>query len=137
MYGKKAASALAKYQQSLEEIKLKGNLISEYQKKNIETENRYKEQQQLYENVRSTRNNYSKQLSLYEDEIAETKRRYKIVNHQINQLKEEIEAKEVALAKEHFEHKKKDQTLLEHSRQLEKKKKEMDAKREVIKNFHN
>jgi len=28
MYGKKAASALAKYQQSLEEIKLKGNLIS-------------------------------------------------------------------------------------------------------------
>jgi hypothetical protein len=49
--------------------------------------------------------------------------------HQINQLKEEIEAKEVALAKEHFEHKKKDQTLLEHSRELEKKKKEMDAKR--------
>ena len=26
---------------------------------------------------------------------------------------------------------------MEHSRQLEKKKKEMDAKREVIKNFHN
>lgn len=35
MYGKKAALANAKYQQSLEEIKLKGNLISEYQKKNI------------------------------------------------------------------------------------------------------
>lgn len=59
------------------------------------------------------------------------------MNHQINQLKEEIEAKEVALAKEHFEHKKKDQTLLEHSRELEKKKKEMDAKKEIIKNFHN
>ena len=62
-------------------------------------------------------------LSETEDEIAETKRRYKIVNHQINQLKEEIEAKEVALAKERFERKKKDQTLLEHSRELEKKKK--------------
>lgn len=136
-YGKKAALANAKYQQSLEEIKLKGNLISEYQKKNIETESRLKEQQQLYESVRSDRNTYSKNLSETEDEIAETKRRYKIVNHQINQLKEEIEAKEVALAKEHFEHKKKDQTLLEHSRELEKKKKEMDAKREVIKNFNN
>lgn len=45
MYGKKAALANTKYQQSLEEIKLKGNLISEYQKKNIETENRLKEQQ--------------------------------------------------------------------------------------------
>lgn len=34
-YGKKAALANSKYLQSLEEIKLKGNLISQYQKKNI------------------------------------------------------------------------------------------------------
>ncbi len=88
MYGKKAALANTKYQQSLEEIKLKGNLISEYQKKNIETESRLKEQQELYESVRSARNSYSKKLSETEDEIAEIKRRYKIVNHQINQLKE-------------------------------------------------
>lgn len=37
--------------------------------------------------MRSDRNTYSKSLSETEDEIAETKRRYKIVNHQINQLK--------------------------------------------------
>ncbi len=43
----------------------------------------------------------------------------------------------MALAKEHFEHKKKDQTLLEHSRELEKKKKEMDERREEIKNCFN
>lgn len=47
-----------------------------------------KEQQRLYEAVRSDRNTYSKNLSETEDEIAEIKRRYKIVNHQINQLKE-------------------------------------------------
>jgi len=35
-------------------------------------------------------------------------------------LKEEIDAKEVALAKEHFEHKRKDKTIEEHSRILEK-----------------
>jgi hypothetical protein len=66
-YGKKAAMANSKYLQTLEEIKLKGNLISEYQKKNIETENKLKEQQQLYENVRSDRNTYSKSLSETED----------------------------------------------------------------------
>lgn len=87
-YGKQAALSNAKYLHSLEEIKLKGNLISEYQKKNVQTEARLKEQQRLYEAVRSDRNTYSKNLSETEDEIAEIKRRYKIVNHQINQLKE-------------------------------------------------
>jgi seryl-tRNA synthetase len=41
-----------------------------------------------------------------EDEIAEMKRKFKIMNHQIEQLKEEITAKDHALVKEHFEHKK-------------------------------
>jgi hypothetical protein len=40
-------------------------------------------------------------------------------------LKEEIDAKEVALAKEHFEHKKKDKTIEEHSKLLEKNRKEL------------
>lgn len=62
-YGNQAASANAKYLESLEEIKLKGNMISEYQKKNLETENRLIAQQMLFENVRSARNMYSKNLS--------------------------------------------------------------------------
>lgn len=37
-YGINAAQANAKYAQSLEEIKLKDNLISEFQKKNLEME---------------------------------------------------------------------------------------------------
>ena len=32
------------------------------------------------------------------------KRKFKIMNHQIEQLKEEIQAKDQALVKEHFEH---------------------------------
>jgi hypothetical protein len=35
------------------------------------------------------------------------------VNHQISQLKEEIDLKEIALSKEHIEHKKKDKTIEE------------------------
>ena len=39
-----------------------------------------------------------------QDEITEMKRKLKIMNHQIDQLKEEIQAKESALVKEHLEH---------------------------------
>ena len=60
----------------------------------------------MYEQVRSDRNLYSKNLIEAEDEIAEMKRKFKIMNHQIEQLKEEITAKDHALVKEHFEHKK-------------------------------
>jgi chromosome segregation ATPase len=66
-YGKQAALANAKFMQTVEEIKLKGNLISEFQKKNLETENKLKHHQQLYETVRSDRNTYSKNLSETED----------------------------------------------------------------------
>ena len=95
-YGIQASQANAKYFHCLEDIKLKDNLISEFQKKNVETETKLKSQQKLYEAVRSDRNLYSKQLTETQDEIAEIKKRYKIVNHQISQLKDEIDAKEVA-----------------------------------------
>lgn len=39
-----------------------------------------------------------------QDEIAESKRKFKITSHQIDQLKEEVSAKDLALVKEHFEH---------------------------------
>ena len=52
-------------------------------------------------------------------------------------MKEEIEAKEIALAKEHFEHKKKDKLIEENDRFLEKKKQEIELKEEIIKNFVN
>ena len=54
-----------------------------------------KQQQNLYEAVRSDRNLYSKNLTETQEEIAEIRRRYKIVNHQISQLKEEIDLKEL------------------------------------------
>jgi hypothetical protein len=63
--------------------------------------------------VRSDRNLYSKNLTETLEEISEIRRRYKIVKHQISQLKEEIDLKELSLAKEHFEHKKKDKTIEE------------------------
>ena len=54
--------------------------------------------------MRSDRNLYSKNLIECQDEITEMKRKLKIMNHQIDQLKEEITSKEAALVKEHLEH---------------------------------
>lgn len=134
-YGIQAAQANAKYFHSLEEIKLKDNLISEFQKKNIETESKLKQQQNLYEAVRSDRNLYSKNLTETQEEIAEIKRKYRIVNHQITQLKEEIDAKEIALSKEHFEHKKKDKTIEEQQKSIGKYEKDKEDKDDKIKKF--
>ena len=71
------------------------------QKTIAEGENKLKQQQKLYEAVRSDRNLYSKNLIKAQDEIQEMKRKFKILNHQIEQLKEEIGAKDLALVKEH------------------------------------
>lgn len=60
----------------------------------IEGETKLKQQQNLYEAVRSDRNLYSKNLIEAQDEIAEMKRKFKIMNHQIEQLKEEINSKD-------------------------------------------
>jgi chromosome segregation ATPase len=92
--------------QALEEVKIREMTIVDLQKKIQEGDQKLKQQQNLYEAVRSDRNLYSKNLIEAQDEIAEMKRKFKIMNHQIEQLKEEISAKDHALVKEHFEHKK-------------------------------
>ena len=81
-------------------------VVLQLQKKIAEGEAKLKQQQNLYEAVRSDRNQYSKNLIESQDEIAEMKRKFKIMNHQIEQLKEEISAKDQALVKESFDHQK-------------------------------
>jgi chromosome segregation ATPase len=87
-----------------EEVKIREMQIFDMKKKIAESETKLKQQQNLYEAVRSDRNLYSKNLIEAQDEISEMKRKLKIMNHQIDQLKEEITAKEAALMKEHLEH---------------------------------
>ena len=103
-YGGEASEATAKYVQSLEEVKMRETAIIDLQKKIVEGESKLKQQQNLYEAVRSDRNLYSKNLIESQDEIAEMKRKFKMMSHQIEQLKEEIGSKDLALVKEHFDH---------------------------------
>ena len=102
-YGAEAAEASAKYTQALEEVKVREMSIIQLQKRISEGETKLKQQQALYEAVRSDRNLYSKNLIESQDEIAEMKRKFKIMNHQIEQLKEEIHSKDQNLVREHFD----------------------------------
>lgn len=128
---------MQKYQQLVEEIKLKDNLISEFQKKTQETETKLKQQQKLYEAVRSDRNLYSKNLTETQDEIAEIKLRYKIVMHQIAQLKEELDAKEKALTQEFYKAKDYEKRYQNFEKENDKLKKQIDQRVQSIKNFKN
>lgn len=89
--------------QSYEAVKEKEIEIIDYKKNIAELETKLKQQQNLYEAVRSDRNLYNKNLIEAQEEINEMRRKLKIMNHQIEQLKEEISSKESALVKEHFD----------------------------------
>lgn len=83
-FSHEASKANANLMQMVEEVKLKKNLISELKKENFEFEGKLKQQQNLYEAVRSDRNLYSKNLIEAQDEVAELRRKFKIASHQIS-----------------------------------------------------
>ena len=68
--GAQASDAGAKYMLALEEVKLREMTMVDLQKKISEGDARLKQQQSLYEAVRSDRNLYSKNLIESQDEIA-------------------------------------------------------------------
>ena len=64
--------------QHMEDVKVREMQIFDYKKKIAEAETKLKQQQNLYEAVRSDRNLYSKNLIESQDEITEMKRKLKI-----------------------------------------------------------
>eukprot|EP00056_Hartaetosiga_gracilis_P006052 m.92567 g.92567 ORF g.92567 m.92567 type:complete len:857 (-) comp12362_c0_seq1:90-2660(-) len=85
---------------AMEEVKVAENQVVDLKKNLHDSETKLKQLQALYEQVRNDRNLYSKNLIEAQDEIQEMKRKLKIMNHQIDQLKEEITTKEGMLQKE-------------------------------------
>lgn len=98
-YISEASELTQRVLQHMEDVKVKEMQIFDFKKKIAEAETKYKQQQNLYEAVRSDRNLYSKNLIERQDEINENRRKLKIMTHQIDQLKEEIQNKEQALVK--------------------------------------
>lgn len=86
----------------------------------------------MYEQVRSDRNLFSKQQVQSEDEIAEMKRKFKIMTHQIDQLKEEIQTKDAALINEHFAYKRLQDEMKVNKRKLAKRKEVLATADQVL-----
>lgn len=88
---------------SEEDGKVKAVQMSELQKNIGEWETKLKHQQQLYERARTDKAHYSKALIEAQDEMAEMRKKSKIMGQQVGQLKEEIQVKEEGMVREHFE----------------------------------
>jgi chromosome segregation ATPase len=127
-------AANGKHFTAIEELKLQEVQISDLQKKIIDGGSRLKQQQNLYEAVRSDRNLYSKNLIESQEEIAEMKRRFKVMNHQIEQLKDEITSKDHALVKEHFNHHNVDKERESLKNELTKIRKQILSSEQIIAN---
>jgi len=102
-YSAEAQDAADRYAQALDAVKEREINVLQLQKKIAEGEAKLKQQQNLYEAVRSDRNLYAKNLIESQDEIAEMKRKFKVMTRQIEQLKDEIQTKDTSLVREHFE----------------------------------
>ncbi|KAF0683190.1 Aste57867_24754 [Aphanomyces stellatus] len=133
-YDQDAELANRKYRTAVEEAKLQDLQVASLQDKITEGETRLKQQQNLYEAVRSDRNLYSKSLIESQEEIADMKRKFKIMNHQIEQLKEEITTKDHCLVKEHFDHHKVDKDKETLKAELTRIKKQIQSSEQIIAN---
>uniref|UniRef100_H3A1A5 Cilia and flagella associated protein 58 n=1 Tax=Latimeria chalumnae TaxID=7897 RepID=H3A1A5_LATCH len=133
-YINEASDLTRKVLQHMEDIKVREMQIFDYKKKIAEAETKLKQQQNLYEAVRSDRNLYSKNLIEAQDEITEMKRKLKIMNHQVDQLKEEITAKEAALVKEHLDHQRVEKEKESLKAELQKMKQQAQETKQFIDN---
>merc|ERR1712050_449139 len=86
------------------ELKNRDNHMGQLKKCITEVKAKLGQQKNLYEAVRTDKNLYSKNLVESLEEISEMRKKFRIMYHQIEQLKEEIKEKDSQLIKEHFEH---------------------------------
>ena len=82
-YGVEAQDAADRYAEALDAVKEREINVLQLQKKIAEGEAKLKQQQNLYEAVRSDRNLYAKNLIESQDEISEMKRKFKVRTRQI------------------------------------------------------
>merc|ERR1712078_513622 len=95
--------ASGRFIHTLEELKARDAKHAELKNSVADVKQKLSQQKNLYEAVKTDRNLYSKNCLESNDEIAEMKRKFRSMSHQIEALKEEIKEKDQLLIKEHFE----------------------------------
>nr|CAH8848592.1 unnamed protein product [Trichobilharzia regenti] len=131
-YITEASELTQKVLQNMDDLKSREMQIFENKKKIAEAETKLKQQQNLYEAVRSDRNMYSKNLIEAQNEIADMKRRLKILSHQIIQLKDDIATRDATLVKETMERQKIEKDKEQLIKDLEKMKQQISENRAYI-----
>merc|ERR1719405_44097 len=102
-YNAELSLASGRFIHTLEELKARDNKHAELKAAIADVKTKLSQQKNLYEAVKTDRNLYSKNCLESNDEIAEMKRKFRSMSHQIEALKEEIKEKDQLLIKEHFE----------------------------------
>merc|ERR1711937_464591 len=102
-YNAELSLASGRFIHTLEELKARDSKHGELKAAVADVKQKLGQQKNLYEAVKTDRNLYSKHCLEGNDEIAEMKRKFRSMSHQIEALKEEIKEKDQLLIKEHFE----------------------------------
>merc|ERR1719159_1447639 len=105
-YGIELSQANAKYFAALEELKSRDVRLTELKKAIADVQAKRNQQKNLYDAVCMDRNLHSKNLVESTEQIAEMRRKFKIMFHTTTALKEEIREKDSKLVRGHFRHKK-------------------------------
>ncbi|VDL63101.1 unnamed protein product [Hymenolepis diminuta] len=121
-YLKEASCYTQKVLALMEEVKYHEMEIFDNKKKIAEAQTKLKQQENLYEAVKSDRNLYSKNLIEAQEEITELKRKLSIMTQKIAQLKDEVACKDILMVQETAECKKVSQEWNNLQRELEKMK---------------
>jgi len=101
---REAAKAMGAARETHEELKVKELVILDLSKKHTETAIRLREFSKLYDVVKSDRNKYVNQIQASAQALAEMKEKLKILQNEVEILRNESVAKDKALSKEHLEH---------------------------------
>eukprot|EP00933_Yihiella_yeosuensis_P024988 TRINITY_DN1936_c0_g1_i3.p1 TRINITY_DN1936_c0_g1~~TRINITY_DN1936_c0_g1_i3.p1 ORF type:complete len:790 (+),score=229.12 TRINITY_DN1936_c0_g1_i3:233-2602(+) len=119
-YASDLTQAKQRCEEAHEELRNRDVQMSQLKRSINDVRAKLGQQKNLYEAVRTDKNLYSKNLVESLEEISEMKKRFRVMYHQIEQLKEEIKEKDKAMITEHIDH----QTI---SKETEKTKHNLEA----------
>merc|ERR1712066_301533 len=103
-YASELSIAKGRCEDACEELRKRDNHMAQLKKNITDVKAKLGQQKNLYEAVRTDKNLYSKNLTESLEEISEMRKKFRVMHHQIEQLKEEIKEKDKAMITEHFDH---------------------------------
>ena len=101
---REAAKAVSAARETHEELKVKELVIIDLSKKHVETGAKLREFSKLYDIVKADRNKYVNQIAASAQALAEMKEKIKILQNEVEILRNESVAKDKALSKERLDH---------------------------------